>query len=290
MSLKAFDLEEDISQDHIENKLAYEITTLSAAQVANINTFVAENSSSAFFSNAQGTGTTTPLSSAVKHYANYYFSSTGGDSIPVASNTNATSSIFRSVQVGRTTMDDGVVSGTVTAVMAFGTSANNTYIDVPEETVTGSVGRKGSLVVQSDTANIVGTVFYDSGTLVFHGGSGHPHNLFMTDSSSGFTFGSASAAKVVCTQLSFRSLNVLKRTSFYCRALNKQFNYTNNPTALSDITNGTITASLTSNPSTYITTVSLYNDDGEMLAVAKISPPVKKSFTSERIFEVRLDY
>jgi len=238
--------------------------------------------------NAQGTPTTTPLSSAFRHIANYYFSSTAGTTIPVSHDTNSTTTLLRSIQVGRTTMDDGIVSGSVTAVFAFGTSGNNTFVDIPESTLTGSLGRKGSLVLQGNTANIVGTVFYDTASLIFHGGTGATY--FLTDSTSGFTFGSASAGKVVCTQLSFLSLNILKRSSYFCRALNKQFNYTNNPTAISNQVLGSITASLTSNPNTYITSVGLYNDEGDLLAIAKLSPPLRKNFQSERIVEVRTDW
>jgi len=39
-SIYTFNLEEDLAEDHIENKLAYEITSLSAAQNTNINAFV----------------------------------------------------------------------------------------------------------------------------------------------------------------------------------------------------------------------------------------------------------
>ena len=288
MTISSFNLDQDLAKDHIENKLSFEITSLSSAQASNINAFVAKASDTGILNNAQGTPTTTPLSSAFRHIANYYFSSTASVTVPVAHNANSTTTLLRAIQVGRTTMDDGIVSGTVTAVFAFGTSANNTFIDIPESTLTGSLGRKGSLVSQTTTSNIVGTVFYDTGSLIFHGGTGSTY--FLTDSTSGFTFGAASAAKIVCTQLSFKSLNVLKRGSYFCRAFNKEFNYTNNPTAISSQVLGSITASLTSNPTTYITSVGLYNDAGDLLAIAKLSPPLRKNFQTERIIEVRTDW
>ena len=288
MSLINLDKDQDISIETVETKTSYEITALTAAQVRNINAFTCQASDTGFLNNAQGTATTIPLSSAFRHIANYYFSSTAGNNIPIAHDNTSFTSLARCIQVGRTTMDDNVVSGTITAVFAFGTSANNTYIDVAESTITGSIARKGSLVSHSNTSNVVGSVFYESGTLVFHGGTGWPH--FLCDSVSGFTFGSASAAKVVCTQLSFQSMSMLKRTNFFCRAFNKQLNYTNNPTAISNTTLGTITSSLTANPRTYITTVGLYNDDGDLLAVAKVSPPTLKTFSREITFSIQLQY
>ena len=288
MALTELDLNRDVANSQVETKSAWEITSLSSAQNSNAVAYTPLATTTAFYMNAQGTTTTTPLSSTFRHISNFFFSNTAGNVIPIAQDQTSTTSMARVIQLGRTTMDDGIVSGSVTAVFSFGTSGNNSYIDLPETSLTGSIGRKGSLVSQGNTANIVGSVYYDWGTLIFHGGTGFPH--FLIDSSSGFYFGAASADKVVCTQLSFKSLNITKRTAFFCRAFNKEFNYTNNPTAIADTTLGTITASLTANPTTYITTVGLYSDDGELLAVAKVSPPVKKKFDTETTFSTNINY
>jgi len=288
MSFVQLDTNKDVADETVETKTAFEITALSAAQNRNVSAFVSENSSTGFLANAQGTATTIPLSSTIRHISHYYFSSTGGNVVPVAHDQTTTTGITRAIQIGRTTMDDAVVSGTLTAVFAFGTSGNNTYIDIPETSITASVGRKGALVSQGNTSNIVGTVFYESGSMIFHGGTGWPH--FLVESASGFTFGSASAGKIVCTSLSWKSLNILKRTTFYCRAFNKEMNYTNNPTAISNAVEGTITGSLTANPRTWVTTVGLYHDDGSLLAVGKVSAPIKKTFADELTLGVQLQY
>ena len=248
-----------------------------------------EGSSSSYLVNAQGTTTTTPLSSAFRHISNYYFSSTAGATIPVAQNNVATTPISRVVQIGRTTLDDGILSGSVTAVMSFGVVGNLTFTDVPQSSITGSIGRKGDLIETNDTTNIVGTVFYDTGTMVFHGGDASTN--FLVTSSSGFLFGpGATAGNVAINSLSFKTISNIKRSSFFCRAFNKEFNYTNNSTAVADTALGSISASLTGNPVTFITTVGLYNDGGDLIAVAKVSPPVKKTFDTEKTFSVRLQY
>jgi len=290
MSLIALDADRDVAQSTVENKSSFELTTLTGAQNTSVNAYVTQATSTAFLSNAQAVVTTTPISSTFRHMSNFFFSNTAGTLFPVAQDQASTTSIARVIQIGRTTMDDGVVSGTVTAVVAFGTTGDNTYIDIPEDTLTSSVGRKGSMVLQGTTTNIVGTVWYDYGTIIFHGGTGSPHSLFLTDSTSGFAFGAASASNVVITQLSWQSLNVLKRSAFFCRAFNKENNYTNNPTAIADTVLGTITASLTAQPTTYITTVGLFNEDGDMMAVAKMSPPIRKLFSNEVTLSVQLQY
>ena len=43
-------------------------------------------------------------------------------------------------------------------------------------------------------------------------------------------------------------------------------------------------------PQTFITTVGLYNDNGDLLAVAKLSKPLKKDFTKEALIRVKLDF
>ena len=44
------------------------------------------------------------------------------------------------------------------------------------------------------------------------------------------------------------------------------------------------------NPRTYITTIGLYNDANELVAVAKMSQPLSKDFTKEALIKVKLDY
>ena len=43
-------------------------------------------------------------------------------------------------------------------------------------------------------------------------------------------------------------------------------------------------------PETYITTVGLYNDSNELLAVAKLSKPLSKNFNKEALIRIKLDY
>jgi hypothetical protein len=47
---------------------------------------------------------------------------------------------------------------------------------------------------------------------------------------------------------------------------------------------------LINNPRTYITSVGLYNDNNELLAIGKISQPTMKSFDNELLIKVRIDF
>ena len=76
---------------------------------------------------------------------------------------------------------------------------------------------------------------------------------------------------------------------YFARAKNFEYNYTINP-SFTD-TGGNLTfSSMINNPVTYITTVGLYNDSSELVAVAKLSQPVVKDFTKEALIRVKLDY
>jgi hypothetical protein len=70
-----------------------------------------------------------------------------------------------------------------------------------------------------------------------------------------------------------------------------EFNYSENPSFISGSTTGTVIySSFINNPQTYVTTVGLYNDSNELVAVAKLSRPLIKDFTKESLIRVKLDF
>ena len=87
-----------------------------------------------------------------------------------------------------------------------------------------------------------------------------------------------------------RSEETVTSTHFFCRIKNKQYNFSNNPT-FSTASDGSFTNDdFFKNPRTYVTTVGLYNDANELLAVAKLSRPLLKSFDREAVIKVKLDF
>ena len=76
---------------------------------------------------------------------------------------------------------------------------------------------------------------------------------------------------------------------FFTRVKNSEFNYTSNPSIIDE--NGNLLyTTLINNPQTYVTTVGMYNDNNELLAVAKLSKPLTKDFTKEALIRIKLDY
>jgi hypothetical protein len=87
-----------------------------------------------------------------------------------------------------------------------------------------------------------------------------------------------------------RSEEKVNSTHYFVRVTNKQFNFSNNPTYVSG-SNGTfVHSSMLRNPSVYITTVGMYDGLNRLLAVAKLSQPLLKTFNREVLIKVKLDY
>jgi hypothetical protein len=89
--------------------------------------------------------------------------------------------------------------------------------------------------------------------------------------------------------VSFNNTTELNSTIYFCRANHNDFNYSANPTYLSESKIRVKNVS-TDAPVSYITTVGLYSADNELLAVAKLSEPLKKNPETELTLRVRLDY
>lgn len=86
-----------------------------------------------------------------------------------------------------------------------------------------------------------------------------------------------------------RSAETISSTHYFIRLRNQQSNYSNNPTFV-NADNTLVVSDFKTNPRVYITTVGLYNAANELLAVAKLSKPIRKSFDEEILLRVRLDF
>ncbi|MGY8868655.1 MAG: hypothetical protein ACKVJK_23860, partial [Methylophagaceae bacterium] len=75
----------------------------------------------------------------------------------------------------------------------------------------------------------------------------------------------------------------------FVRVRNGEFNYSNNPSNITG--SGELRHNaMVNNPQAYITSVGLYNDNNDLLGVAKLSRPLLKDFTKEALIRIKLDY
>lgn len=89
--------------------------------------------------------------------------------------------------------------------------------------------------------------------------------------------------------ISFNNTTELNSSIYFCRAGHNEFNYSANPSYLSS-SKIVVKDDPTDTPVSYITTVGLYSANNELLAVAKLSEPLRKTPETEYVLRVRLDY
>jgi len=198
-------------------------------------------------------------------------------------------------------------SFTLTAFTGGTPSARTDLITISDYKATGTyfvnspAGEYGILYSGSEATEGtgVGLIYYQAGVCVLTGGifDGHfgakgatygtgTFNMVLTGSD---ISASSDGFRNRLDNISFNNTTELNSTIYFCRANHNDFNYSSNPTYTSS---GKINVKNTAkdSPVTYITTVGLYSAANELLAVAKLSEPIKKSPENETIFRVRLDY
>ena len=89
--------------------------------------------------------------------------------------------------------------------------------------------------------------------------------------------------------ISFNNTTELNSSIYFCRVGHNEFNYSSNPSYLSS-SKIVVKNDPTDTPVSYITTVGLYSPNNELLAVAKLSEPLRKTPETEFVLRVRLDY
>jgi hypothetical protein len=101
--------------------------------------------------------------------------------------------------------------------------------------------------------------------------------------------GSADAIRNRIQNISFNNTTELNSTIYFCRINSNDFNYSSNPTYVSS-SKMRVKTTQTDEPVSYVTTVGLYSNNNELLAVAKLSEPLKKTPANDYTLRVRLDY
>jgi hypothetical protein len=178
--------------------------------------------------------------------------------------------------------------------------------------VNSPTGEYGLLYTSSaapETDSAVGHVYYQAGIAVLTAsifsnnyldpsnfcGFGAPDGAY--DISSYLTVLTASNIQAFADGLRNRLYNIqfnntteLNSTIYFCRANTGDYNYSSNPTYVS-ASKILVKANMPFNePVSYITTIGLYSPQNELLAVAKVSEPLKKTPSNELTLRVRLDY
>jgi hypothetical protein len=87
-----------------------------------------------------------------------------------------------------------------------------------------------------------------------------------------------------------RNSEKITSTHYFVRIKNAEYNFSNNPSYTTGSVGQVAQSTFIGDPKTYITTVGMYNDNQQLLAVAKLSKPLLKSFQREALIRVKLDF
>jgi len=214
-----------------------------------------------------------------------------------------------SIELGTGTAYTSPFATTVTITDASGANGYKVNSPAGEYGVLFAKDSTGSpMSAHGTNGTAVGLLYYQAGIAVLSASAfgsllTTPVSMSRTDGSA-VTWPSASVESVLtssaisgnCDDLrnrlqnvSFNNTTELNSTIYFCRADNTDFNYSANPTYLSE-SKIVVKTDSQDVPVTYMTSVGLYSADNELLAVAKLSEPLKKDPTTEFTVRVRLDY
>jgi len=153
-----------------------------------------------------------------------------------------------------------------------------------------------------DTDRAVGLIFYQAGVVALTSSvfvkSGSADNTgfftgktYAQHATENAISGTCDVIRSRIQDITFNNTTELNSRIYFCRAKHNQFNFSTNKTYTVPTTGKIrVKQEESDSPVAYITTVGLYNSAGELLAVAKLSEPLKKDPTNELNLRVRLDY
>lgn len=199
----------------------------------------------------------------------------------------------------RNILKDELKKGTVALTINSQTPTQYTASDAgAASSFKQTVGGDYAPLKYNGTGSEVGQVWYQAGIIVL------PPDLawgaiplwsgstsLINEESSGSITHIVSGFRNHVEQVQVNNQTNLQSSVYFCRALNNEFNYSSNPT-FTDST-GLIRVTSGSNvltTQTYITTVGLYDENDNLLAVGKTNKPILKSPQTEAILRLRLDY
>jgi hypothetical protein len=169
--------------------------------------------------------------------------------------------------------------------------------------VSGSI-QNGVAVTYKENGSTVykglGTIYPKNGIIVLNSdkiselvGTNLIPSLGMTETSYQLNQAKIYNSIKVCSNSYFqaRKSEYLPSKYYFVRVKNQEFNYSNNPTFVLSQTTGKLRfTEFYTDPRTYITTIGLYNENNDLVAVAKTSQPILKKFDNEALIKVRLDF
>ena len=267
------------------------------------------------YGNISGSGSANINASAVGKtpsrivYGEYRNLVYGTEAVDFSFNSDVTSSrdIFV-INIARSRYKESLLPGSFNLTLFSGSNAIRLIDDSLTTNLTRYIGEnKVFYLIQSGstlTTRYFGMVFPDLNIAVLNATSGSLGSIspYIAPVSTGYSTGnnhlklfnsivSGSTYSISGSISGFylQSSETVSSRYFFTRVKNSEFNYTTNPSII-DANGNLLYTTLINNPQSYVTTIGMYNDNNELLAVAKLSKPLTKDFTKEALIRIKLDY
>ena len=232
-----------------------------------------------------------------------------------------TSSQFYALTFDRTRYKESLFLGSLSLTLTGSSGSitltdNSNYVTAVQYTeagrvfqlITGSQGTKATIGTRntadgySKNSGSYGWLLPDIGSIILNplaladfatsGGIGFQYSGSATGSTAPGKSPNVSMFQAISGGASFsiNSQETITSDYIFVRPRSAEYNYSENPSYISGSTGEIIYPYFINNPQTYITTIGLYNDTSELLAVAKLSRPLLKNFTKEALVRIKLDF
>lgn len=225
---------------------------------------------------------------------------------------NATGSSFYVISLDRSRYKEKLLAGSFNILLSgsgatkvsltdnSGDTSSITFTDAGRvfQIVSGSNGKAVSGTGYTTASGSYGLFLPDIGTIILNAGA---LDLAVGNGGIGLSTGLAANTDSNNNRKLFNAIKAgasfglnseetLTSDYVFVRGRNQEFNYSENPSFVSGSTGEVLYGDFINNPQTYVTTVGLYNDNNDLLAVAKLSRPLQKDFTKEFLVRVKLDF
>jgi len=226
---------------------------------------------------------------------------------------NETSEYIYAVNINRARFKDRMDTKSWQLTFKHSGSANYTTLIDDATTTTIELAQQGGRVYNVRSGSIAngiytsdttpwGLFYPDRGVIILNGKALDASASFNTRrvpaTASGFdntfelftSISGAIAADTASYSFKGRTSEVISSTYYFVRLFNGEYNYSTNNSFISSSGGVIKYDSMVRDPQVYVTSIGMYDDNQELLAVAKLSKPIKKSFDRELVIKVKLDY
>jgi hypothetical protein len=252
----------------------------------------------------QAVSSSTPSRIVYGEYRNLVY---GTETVDFSFNSDVTSSkdIFV-INMARSRYKESLLPGSFGLSLSFPSASVTNSIRLIDDSLTTNLTRfigenKVFYLIQSGSTNTTtsyGMLFPDLNIAILNATSGSSGSItpYIPSITSSFVANNnqlklhtSIISGSITTPFQLQSQETVSSRYFFTRVKNSEFNYTTNPSII-DANGNLLYTTLINNPQSYVTTVGMYNDNNELLAVAKLSKPLTKDFTKEALIRIKLDY